>query len=128
MSSIQFRGMDDGIGVWRYGCVGRGVSEQLAITPEGNSVGHIILEDTLGQYTGGDDMYERMLYAGDIVLHHDEEGLQHTCVIAWDVESLCWELSNSMNCFDFSEIPANKWVRIGNIYEDSGLIARINKD
>lgn len=68
MRKIKFRAQDYS-GKWQYGFIAK-VNESPIIIPieQEDSVAVYVISETIGQYTGLNDIFEKEVYEGDIVI------------------------------------------------------------
>ena len=110
MRTIKFRAICAFSGVWRYGFYY--VSKGNHIIRDENDKESIVLEKTLGQFTGLHDKNGKEIYEGDIVT----DGVGKYKII-YDLK-----LAGYQPYCIFRDEPENYCEVIGNIYENPDLV------
>ena len=110
MRTIKFRAICAFSGVWRYGFYY--VSKGNHIIRDENDKESIVLEKTLGQFTGLHDKNGKEIYEGDIVT----DGVGRYKII-YDLK-----LAGYQPYCIFRDEPENYCEVIGNIFDDPELV------
>lgn len=128
MREILFRGKRVDNGEWAESPYPYG-------TMSGGVVQHDFISQTVGQYTGALDCYEKKIYEGDILRYITDydgvDGVTRTidtrAVVVWDPDVLgfaCKEIGDdSGDLYSWLEMRENPDIEIiGNIYDNPELI------
>jgi uncharacterized phage protein (TIGR01671 family) len=127
LREVLFRGKDSNGGQWAYGLFVEG-NEKIAYIRTWSESGetfcdHSVFANSIGQYTGKTDRFEKKVFEGDIIQHRLYKELRY--VVRWDDEYvgfLC-ENKHMVNSLEFlSILPLHAFEIIGNIYENPELM------
>ena len=136
MRTIKFRAICAFSGVWRYGFYY--VSKGNHIIRDENDKESIVLEKTLGQFTGLHDKNGKEIYEGDIILFQtfsnwdDDSIKRHKATVIFKEGCFMWEIlefgKKSVTYYANATEPLRNtnsiWGLevIGNIYENQELL------
>ena len=136
MKTIKFRGRCAFSGVWRYGFYY--VSKGNHIIIDENDRESIVLEKTVGQFTGLHDKNGKEIYEGDIILFQtfsnwdDESMKRHKATVIFKEGCFMWEIlkfgKKSVTYYANAKEPLRNtnsiWGLevIGNIHENKELL------
>ena len=115
MREIKFRGKDKDTPygpLWRYGDLTHNFNAVLV-------AGHVVDDETVGQYTGRKDVMRKEAYEGDIIKCYDDRAHELVGVIKWSDKGCCWYMDcTAMDCGYFPFDIRYAFEIIGNIYDN----------
>lgn len=119
MREIKFRGKTES-GIWKIGSllIDETQKSYYIIDNEDGS-GRVVLEETIGQYTGLHDKNEKEIYEGDII-----SDLDYGIMICKFINgSFVWQsIKNELYIKFFTYIPIVEVI--GNIYDNKDLLEK----
>ena len=121
MRAIKFRGRCAFSGTWRYGFYY--VSKGNHIIRDKNDRESIVLEKTVGQFTGLHDKNGKEIYEGEILYNNDRK--EH-CIVKYSKEKAMFIVKylESNDEFPLWESISNLYYSVGNVYENSELLEK----
>lgn len=133
MRDIIFRAIEYGSTDFVYGDLRRDRIDVCICDIEGN-VGHIVLPETVGQYTGLKDKTGEMIFEGDILSYVANSFINHICgepfksyisPIRWNEEELCFwvGLVGTVGFKPDKNTDDGKFEIIGNIHKNKDLLS-----
>lgn len=118
MREIIFRGKekDTPYGpLWRYGDLTHNFNAVLV-------AGHVVDDETVGQYTGRKDRNGVLMFEGDLVeLPNLGMTDKAPAEVVWNEDDAKFELFGYDTAIDFSNVYSHEIVVVGNIYENPEL-------
>lgn len=113
---ILFRGKRAVNGEWEYGFI---LNAEKTRIGEYNDGYHFwqnkIIPETVGQYTGLKDKYDKPIFEGDIVQYDIEESGE----VIWDEQTARFVIEGDGVCYDFDNFYGKELVIIGNIHDNT---------
>lgn len=137
MREILFRGKIIDNGEWAYGCyveaekLDKSGTEYFIIEKKADGSSHMVIPETVGQYTGLKDKNGKRIYEGDIVDYEDESPGQYEYhdstfinrgMIEYDDGVFYWTNLVAAQLYDTVYKGAADCVVIGNIHDNPELL------
>ena len=145
MREILFRGKREDNGEWAYGCyveaekLDKSGTEYFIIEKDADGNSHMIIPETLGQWTGSKDKNGKRIFEGDILRgycypFYDElnDTFNYYAIAKWFEPAfglLTIKAPNATvrgisagNVDDMSDFDSDEWEIIGNIHDNPELL------
>lgn len=124
MQEIEFRAKGLLKDRWYYGFFVKGESPLnnfiINMNEQVMDKGHLIDEDTLGQYTGRKDKNDKKIFDGDIICFNDKN---LPLIVQWyEYKWVLTEPIDNRTKIDFMDNLAKECEIIGNIYDNLELL------
>lgn len=125
MREILFRGKRTGNGEWVYGFYFRSIGNFIKELPSSVSTPtHLVLPETVGQYTGLTDKNGKKIFEGDIVLGRFEFGMKVPSLVVFrdGAFGLEWEHAGKTVFTAFTGFCNVTFEVIGNVFDNPELL------
>lgn len=128
MREILFRGKRKDNEEWVYGSLliqsGEWINKDELAPTEYRILGirgenHLVIPETVGQYTGLSDKNGRNIFDGDVVRVYDPLDDPEDCVVSWSKEGARWNIGG---CDAYLCTPSKNCEIIGTIFDNPELL------
>ena len=126
IENIKFRGKSKKTGEWLYGDLEYNRKKDIAIIhsydDEGEYIGQQEVDkETIGQYTGLKDKYDREIYEGDILYYRDAK---IKTPVTYRSGGFYFSHYGGTTFSAISDHEINKYTVVGNIYDNKELLTQ----